>query len=401
VTGPNTGVARRVNRGGFASAIVMTPRSCFAVLGSSLVGLVAFGWPFVVAPGRLATSLAPAVMFGALLVLVLAVVFAELADGGIDAKAVAMLGVLSAFGAALRPLGAGTAGLETVFFVLVLAGRVFGPGFGFALGCTTLFSSALITGGVGPWLPYQMFGAAWVGMGAGLLPRCRGRVEVLMLAGYGAVSGYLFGFLLNLSFWPFAADRTSSISYLPGASFVEQWHRYLLYDATTSLGWDTGRAVTNFVAVLLVGQAALVTFRRAARRASFQAPVAFTPAPATAAAAVASSVRGWHEQGEDRRGRGAGQQQPPTLGLGEVAGQGQADAVAGATAVRRGAQLADAAGHAAFEDVQCPARQGPPLIGDVDRHRATSVAGVHSDRPRAVPQRVVDQHVQDLADDGR
>ena len=82
-----------------------------------------------------------------------------------------MLGVLSAIGAALRPLGAGMAGIETVFFLLVLAGRVYGPGFGFVLGTTTLFASALLTGGVGPWLPFQMLAAAWVGLGAGLLPR--------------------------------------------------------------------------------------------------------------------------------------------------------------------------------------------------------------------------------------
>ena len=29
----------------------------------------------------------------------------------------------------------------------------------------------LVTGGVGPWLPFQMLGASWVAMGAGLLPR--------------------------------------------------------------------------------------------------------------------------------------------------------------------------------------------------------------------------------------
>ena len=78
-------------------------------------------------------------------------------------------------GAALRPLGAGTAGIETVFFLLVLAGRVYGPGFGFVLGSTTLFTSALLTGGVGPWLPFQMLAASWVGLGAGLLPRASGR----------------------------------------------------------------------------------------------------------------------------------------------------------------------------------------------------------------------------------
>lgn len=191
-----------------------------------------------------------------------------------------MLGVLSAVNAALRPLGAGTEGIETVFFVLVLAGRVYGPGFGFVLGCTSLFASALITGGVGPWMPYQMYGCAFVGMLAGFLPRARGRYEVLMLAVYGSLSGYLFGFLLNLSFWPFSLNPNSSIAYLSGLPFTEQWHRYLAFDLATSLGWDTGRAVTNFVCVLLAGPAVLTAFRRAARKARFQAPVRFAaPAP--------------------------------------------------------------------------------------------------------------------------
>jgi energy-coupling factor transport system substrate-specific component len=264
-------VPRRRNR----VAVRMQPRAMVAVTLAALIGIIAFIWPFVVAPGKFGSSYAPPLIFGALLILILAVVFAEIADGGIDSKALAMLGVLSAVNAALRPLGAGTAGVETVFFVLVLAGRVFGPGFGFTLGCTSLFASALITGGVGPWMPYQMFGCAFVGLLAGLLPQARGRAEILLLAGYGALSGYLFGFLLNLSFWPFSLDPNSSIAYLPGLPFTEQWHRYLLFDATTSLGWDTGRAVTNFICILLAGPAALVAFRRAARRANFEAPVSF------------------------------------------------------------------------------------------------------------------------------
>jgi energy-coupling factor transport system substrate-specific component len=251
--------------------------STATIVLASFLGLVAFTWPFVITPGTFTSTETPPLMFGALLVLVLAVVFAGLADGGLDAKALAALGVLAAINAALRPLGAGTAGIETVFFLLVLAGRVFGPGFGFALGCTSLFASALLTGGVGPWLPYQMFGCAWVGMFAGLLPPVRGKLEILLLAGYGAVAAYVFGFLLNLSFWPFSLDPSSSIAYRPGLPFAEQWHRYLLFDATTSLGWDTGRAVTTVVAILIVGPAALAAFRRAARRANFQPAVAFEP----------------------------------------------------------------------------------------------------------------------------
>src|ERR1700733_3136622 len=223
-------------------AIRIGTRSRLVIVLASVLGFVAFFWPFVVSPGTFADDTVAPLMFGLLLVLVLAVVFADMADGGIDAKAIAMLGVLSAIGAALRPLGAGTAGIETVFFTIVIAGRVFGPGFGFALGCTTMFTSALITGGAGPWMPYQMFGCAWVGLVAGLLPPLRGRKEVLMLAAYGAVSAYCFGFMLNLSFWPFAVDAHSTVSYLPGAAFAVNAQRYLIYDATTSLGWDTGRA---------------------------------------------------------------------------------------------------------------------------------------------------------------
>ena len=259
-------------RARLAAAIAVRPRSAIAVTLASAFGVVAFCWPFVVAPGTFGSTQTPPLMFAVLLALVLAVVFAEIADGGIDAKALAMLGVLSAVNAALRPLDAGTAGIETVFFLLVLAGRVFGAGFGFALGCTSLFASALLTGGVGPWMPYQMFASAWIGMLAGLLPPLRGKAEIALLAAYGAVAGYLFGFGLNLSFWPFSLDPASSIAYRPGLPFLEQWHRYLLFDATTSLGWDTGRAVTNVVAIIVVGPAVLAVFRRAARRANFQAP---------------------------------------------------------------------------------------------------------------------------------
>jgi energy-coupling factor transport system substrate-specific component len=187
-----------------------------------------------------------------------------------------MLGVCSAIGAALRPIGAGTAGVETVFFMLVLAGRVYGPGFGFVLGSTTLFGSALLTGGVGPWLPFQMMAASWTGLGAGLLPRARGRAEIAMLAAYGALSAYAYGFLMNLWYWPFAIGTDTQLSYVPGGAVLENLHRFFVYTVTTSsFGWDTGRAITNGVAILLLGPAVLAVLRRAARTASFEAPVEF------------------------------------------------------------------------------------------------------------------------------
>jgi energy-coupling factor transport system substrate-specific component len=283
------------------SAIRLHPRSIIAATLATLIGFVCFLWPFLLAPGKFGSRYTPPLMFGILLALVLAVVFAEVADGGIDSKAIAMLGVLSAINAGLRPLGAGTAGIETIFFLVVLAGRVYGPGFGFALGCTSLFASAIITGGVGPWMPYQMFGCAWIGLFAGLLPACRGKLEIAMLAAYGALAGYFYGFMLNLQFWPFSVDPGSSIAYQPGAAFAVQWHRYLVFDATTSLGWDTGRAVTDIVCILLVGPAALATLRRAARKANFQAAATFDSRDDLRAAAAELPVGSMGPRGADGR----------------------------------------------------------------------------------------------------
>ncbi|NLA35349.1 MAG: ECF transporter S component [Actinobacteria bacterium] len=239
-----------------------------------------FLWPLMFSPPLESSHNTDApFVFALILPVILAVVLTELQRGGIDTKSLAMLGVLSAMGAALRPLGAGVAGIETVFFLLVLAGRVYGPGFGFVLGNTTLFASALLTGGVGPWLPFQMLAAAWVGLGAGLLPRARGRVELAMLVAYGTFSAFAFGLLMNMWFWPYSIGDGTSLSYVAGDPIWSNLHRFVLYTvATSTFGWDLGRAVTNGVAIAVLGPTIIVTLRRAARKAAFDAPVAFDPA---------------------------------------------------------------------------------------------------------------------------
>ena len=258
---------------GTVRAVELSWRSA-AVLGvASFTGLMMLCWPLLlqVQPGE---RVDPPFLFLALLPLIIAVVLAEVSEGGLDPRVLAVLGVLSAVNAVLRALSPGLAGVELSFFLLILAGRVFGPGFGFVLGCTSLFASALLTAGVGPWLPFQMIVSAWVGMGAGLLPRRpTGRAEIVMLAVYGVVAAYAFGLLMNLSGWPFVAGivipgEERSLSYVPGAPLLENLHRFLLYSLLTSTGgWDTVRAITNAVAIVLLGPAVLTTLRRASRRA--------------------------------------------------------------------------------------------------------------------------------------
>lgn len=252
-------------------AVPVTARTALALAGASAVGVLAFGWPLLADPSRGVARSADAPLVLAMVLLgVLTVVFVALSDGGIDVKAIAVLGLLSAVGAVLRPLSAGTAGVETVFLVIVLGGRVFGPGFGFALGSTTLFVSALLTGGVGPWLPFQMLGASWVGLGAGLLPQRLGpRAEVVVLAAYAAVAGLGYGLVMNLSWWPFQLGGGTALSFVAGAGPADNLHRFLLYSLGTSLGWDLGRAITTALGVAVVGRPVLAILRRAATRAAF------------------------------------------------------------------------------------------------------------------------------------
>ncbi|MEV0847055.1 ECF transporter S component [Streptomyces sp. NPDC049954] len=262
-------------------AVRLGPRALAALALISLVGVMAFGWPLLAdgASGVAHSGDAPW-LFAALLPLLLAVVVAAIADGGLDAKAVAMLGVLAAAGAALRPLGAGTAGIEPMFFLMVLSGRVLGPGFGFVLGAVSMFASALLTGGVGPWMPFQMLSMGWVGMGAGLLPGARtlrGLRELLLLAAYGAVSAVLYGTVMNLQGWPYIGGMSTGVSFVPGDPLGENLSRFLAYCLATSLGWDLPRAVLTVVLSLTLGPAVLKALRRATRRASFEPPVTFEP----------------------------------------------------------------------------------------------------------------------------
>ncbi|GAA2595370.1 ECF transporter S component [Streptomyces axinellae] len=265
-------------------AVRLGPRSITALALTSAAGIVAFAWPLLAdETSGLAHSQDAPWLFAALLPLLLAVAVATVSDTGLDAKAVATLGVLAAAGAALRPLGAGTAGLEPMFFLMVLSGRVLGPGFGFVLGALSMFAGALLTGGVGPWMPFQMLTMGWVSMGAGLLPApatLRGRRELLLLAAYGAVSSLLYGAIMNLQGWPYIGGLGSGISFVPGDSLRENLPRFAAYVLATSLGWDVPRALLTIVLTVSLGGTVLRALRRATRRTAFDAEPVFDPGPA-------------------------------------------------------------------------------------------------------------------------
>ncbi|GAA2038565.1 ECF transporter S component [Terrabacter terrae] len=258
-----------------------------------VVGLIAFTWPFFVS-GDVARDHgndAPW-LFAVLLGLLAVVCLAEVTAGRLDAKTVAVLGVAAAAGGGLRLLSAGTAGLEPMFFVVIVAGCVLGPGVGFVAGALAVTTGALLTGGVGPWLPFQMICSGAIGLGAGVLPvRPGSRLERWVVAGYALVTGLAFGLFMNLWFWPFlGSGAASGMAFVPGAPLSENLAHYALFYLATSLGWDLPRGVLNAVLVLLAGPALLRVFRRGARRAAFGVPVVFEPTGPTATAATDRAV---------------------------------------------------------------------------------------------------------------
>ena len=96
----------------------------------------------------------------------------EIGARRLDAKGIALLACLAALAAAMRlALITGIAGFSPFFFLVLCAGYVFGPSYGFLTGTVAMLVSAIVSGGLGPWLPYQIFAAGWVGLGAGLRQR--------------------------------------------------------------------------------------------------------------------------------------------------------------------------------------------------------------------------------------
>ncbi|MGC9521678.1 MAG: ECF transporter S component [Anaerolineae bacterium] len=251
---------------------------------ASLLGLGAFIYPFFTPRLQPTSGLAHAIDSPLLLGLVgglslVALLLETQGDAASDAKTIALLGVLVGVNAALSFLETaipGPGGFSPIFFLIILGGYVYGARFGFLLGALTLFVSALVTGGVGPWLPYRMLVAGWIGLSS---PVVRAPVrwiraqdtlwEVFFLSILGSIWGLLFGALMNLWFWPFASGPAEQ-HWQVGVSLAEGVRRFLAFYVATSLVWDLAR-VSGIVGMLwLFGRPTLRTLRRFARRFAFE-----------------------------------------------------------------------------------------------------------------------------------
>ncbi len=237
----------------------------------TLLGVAAFLYPFWL-PGNSLPNDAHAgdapLVAALAAVLVVVAVSLEVRRRTMTGATVAILGVLAASAGLLRLLDLPGGG-NGIFFLIVLAGAAFGPRFGFLLGLCAMAVGAIVTGGIGPWLPFQMLVLAWIGAGAGYLGRATARlgprVELVALAAYGWGCGFAYGAIMNLWFWPFQQGN-GSLEWHPGLTFTETLQHYWSFYVATSFGWDAAGALANAAIILLIGGAVLRSLRRFAHR---------------------------------------------------------------------------------------------------------------------------------------
>src|SRR5438128_10320258 len=131
----------------------------------SLAGVVLFSWPF------LGTDLAASTPAWALMLTCVAALFlVEVGTRQLDSRAIALLAAIAAIDTALRlAVIVGIGGFNPIFFLVLCAGFVFGPSFGFLAGALSLLFSAVVAGGYGIWVCFESFARGFVGVRAGIL----------------------------------------------------------------------------------------------------------------------------------------------------------------------------------------------------------------------------------------
>ncbi|HXN91581.1 MAG TPA: ECF transporter S component [Candidatus Sulfotelmatobacter sp.] len=215
----------------------------------------------------------PIVLFSALVAVSAVVALAvALQTHRLSTRLLAVLAALVAIDATLRlVIVIGLLGFSPIFFLVIAGGFVMGPSFGFASGALTLLLSAVLTAGLGPWLPYQMLAAGWVGMGAGYVGRIGGRRSspktIAALALYGGAAGFAYGILLDLWEWPLlVAAGSSPLSWAPGIGLVPMVRRFGAFYLATSLVYDSFRAAGNLLLLAVLGSAVIRALERFRQR---------------------------------------------------------------------------------------------------------------------------------------
>ncbi len=254
-------------------------------LAIPIVGTAAFSWPFWIDTKGNAGHSADAWIWAALVsALAVGAVALELKRASMTAAGIAILGVLASMTGLLRivDLPGGGSGM---FFLLILAAAALGPRCGVLLAFAAMAAGGVITGGVGPWLPFQMLALAVVGAFAGLLgnltSHLRPRAETMVLGFYGFIAAFAYGLVINLWDWPLRESSGSDIAFNSSLGFADTVGTYWRFYTATSLAWDGAGAIANSIIIVSVGTPVLLALRRVQHRISPSVYFVETTADAT------------------------------------------------------------------------------------------------------------------------
>jgi energy-coupling factor transport system substrate-specific component len=235
----------------------------------SALGVFLFTWPLYLNTEEFGfTEVTQATWLAIILALVaIGILFLSINARLLDSKTVALVSVLVGLISALRLLGAGAVGIEPIWFLIILAARALGAEIGFVIAILAMSVSALLSGGIGPWLPFQIIAAGWIALGVAVIPKLKNfKIERYLLAIYGAVASFIFGFLMDLQLWPWLVGSDTQLSYQPGSSVAENFSRFITFHFATALSWDLPRAILTFLLILITAKPILFALKRACYR---------------------------------------------------------------------------------------------------------------------------------------
>jgi len=189
------------------------------------------------------------------MIVALAVVafFFEFEATAMSSKEIAIIALLGTISAVARVPFAVIPNVQPCTYLIICSGYVFGPVAGFMVGAMTALVSNLFLG-QGPWTLYQMLAWGLAGVSAAYFRRFGlGKITLIV---FGAVWGYLYGWIMNTWYW---------------ASFIYPLtSRTFLTYQLTSVWFDTFHALGNVVFLGFFGMKTIAIWERFKRRFSIE-----------------------------------------------------------------------------------------------------------------------------------
>lgn len=116
-----------------------------------------------------------------------------------EARELVVIAVMAALAALGRVVFAPIPNFKPTTAIIIITAMAFGSEAGFLTGATAAVVSNFFFG-QGPWTPWQMFSWGMIGFVAGILRKAGLLQGKISLAIYGLLSGFAFGWVMNLWF---------------------------------------------------------------------------------------------------------------------------------------------------------------------------------------------------------